>query len=352
MESQLTTPIAEKIKLDDKKGHRCHTKTYIVWCAISLLFILYLTSFFILGFLQLKNQGQLLEYQHQLSEIQTKILQNQNNYERLQNHISQLQNFIAEKFSADNNKVLIANIKQLIQQAHYNLTYLHNSESALIALTLAQDQLNQIISPDFRLEKLRGLVANYIASLKALPPINLAATLAQLDDLQMQIPQLPLLSATIIPVVTVANTTTTAPTEKKWLHAMQDSLKSFRQLIVIRHLDKPIEPLLPEAELQYLQHNLQLLLQQAQWALLHNEFAIYQSSLQQFQQNLPANFASDSATSQTMIQTIKQLQKIVFPTFSLDFNPILETLSAMEKTATIKVMPPTGMTTVNQKEAS
>jgi uncharacterized protein HemX len=153
-------------------------------------------------------------------------------------------------------------------------------------------------------------------------------------------------------VVTVANTTTTAPTEKKWLHAMQDSLKSFRQLIVIRHLDKPIEPLLPEAELQYLQHNLQLLLQQAQWALLHNEFAIYQSSLQQFQQNLPANFASDSATSQTMIQTIKQLQKIVFPTFSLDFNPILETLSAMEKTATIKVMPPTGMTTVNQKEAS
>jgi uroporphyrin-3 C-methyltransferase len=133
---------------------------------------------------------------------------------------------------------------------------------------------------------------------------------------------------------------------------MQDSLKSFRQLIVIRRLDKPIEPLLPEAELQYLQHNLQLLLQQAQWALLHNASAIYQSSLQQFQENLPKNFISDSATSQTIIQTINQLKKIDFPTSPLDLNPILEALSAIEETSTIKATPPTTITTVNQKEAS
>lgn len=352
MESQLTTPIVEKIKLSNKKDNRAHTKTYLAWCAISLLFILCLASFFVLGFLTLKNQGQLLEYQHQLTEMQTKILQNQNNDEQLQNHIIQLQGFITKKFSANNNRVLLANVKQLIQNAHYSLTYLHHSNSALMALTLAQNQLDQIISPDFRLEKLRGLVAGYIASLKTLPHIDLAATLAQLHDIQMQIPQLPLLSATTIPVATMTNATTTDSTEKKWIRTMQDNLKSFRQLIVIRHLNRPIEPLLPEAELQYLQHNLQLLLQQAQWALLHNESAIYQSSLQQFQQNLPANFVSDSAISQTMMQTIKQLQKIDLSTFSLDLNPILEALSAIEKTSTIKAMPPTSMTTVNQKETS
>jgi uncharacterized protein HemX len=212
MESKLTTPIAEKAKLDDKKSYRSHAKTCITWCAISLLFILCLTSFFILGFLALKNKEKLFEYQHQLSEMQTKILQSQDNYEQLQNHISQLQSFIAQKFSANNNIVLLANIKQLIQLAHYNLIYLHNSDSALMALTLAQNQLNQIISPDFRLENLRGLVASSIASLKALPPINLAATLTRLHDLQMQIPQLPLLSATTIPVATMTNATTTGPT--------------------------------------------------------------------------------------------------------------------------------------------
>jgi uroporphyrin-3 C-methyltransferase len=303
MQSQPTTPITEKAKLDDKKNYRSHPKTRITWCAIGLLFILCLTSFFILGVLVLKNKDQLLEYQHQLSEIQTKVLKNQNNDEHLKNHISQLQNFITEKFSANNNIILLANVKQLTQLAHYNLTYLHNSDSALMALTFAQNQLDQIISSDFRLENLRGLVASSIASLKALPHIDIAATLAKLHDLQVKIPQLPLLS-TAIPVTTITNATTNGPEEKKWIGAIQDSFKSFRQLIVISRLDKPIEPLLPEAELQYLQHNLQLLLQQAQWALLHDEPAIYQSSLQQFQESVQTNFASDSVITQTIMQTI------------------------------------------------
>jgi uroporphyrin-3 C-methyltransferase len=345
MQSQPTTPITEKAKLDDKKNYRSHPKTRITWCAIGLLFILCLTSFFILGVLVLKNKDQLLEYQHQLSEIQTKVLKNQNNDEHLKNHISQLQNFITEKFSANNNIILLANVKQLTQLAHYNLTYLHNSDSALMALTFAQNQLDQIISSDFRLENLRGLVASSIASLKALPHIDIAATLAKLHDLQVKIPQLPLLS-TAIPVTTITNATTNGPEEKKWIGAIQDSFKSFRQLIVIRRLDKPIEPLLPEAELQYLQHNLQLLLQQAQWALLHDEPAIYQSSLQQFQESVQTNFASDSVITQTIMQTINQLKKIDFPTFPLNLNAILEVLY------TIKATPPTAMTTANQKETS
>jgi uroporphyrin-3 C-methyltransferase len=272
-------------------------------------------------------------------------LKNQNNDEHLKNHISQLQNFITEKFSANNNIILLANVKQLTQLAHYNLTYLHNSDSALMALTFAQNQLDQIISSDFRLENLRGLVASSIASLKALPHIDIAATLAKLHDLQVKIPQLPLLS-TAIPVTTITNATTNGPEEKKWIGAIQDSFKSFRQLIVIRRLDKPIEPLLPEAELQYLQHNLQLLLQQAQWALLHDEPAIYQSSLQQFQESVQTNFASDSVITQTIMQTINQLKKIDFPTFPLNLNAILEVLY------TIKATPPTAMTTANQKETS
>ena len=103
---------------------------------------------------------------------------------------------------------------------------------------------------------------------------------------------------------------------------------------------------MPEAELQYLQHNLQLLLQQAQWALLHDEPAIYQSSLQQFQESVQTNFASDSVITQTIMQTINQLKKIDFPTFPLNLNAILEVLY------TIKATPPTAMTTANQKETS
>jgi hypothetical protein len=48
------------------------------------------------------------------------------------------------------------------------------------------------------------------------------------------------------------------------------------------------------------------------------------------------------------MQTINQLKKIDLSTSPLNLNPILEVLSAIEKTSTIKATPPTA----NQKETS
>ncbi len=120
--------------------------------------------------------------------------------------------------------------------------------------------------------------------------------------------------------------------ENKWARALKNSLDSFRLLIIIRRLNRPIEPLLPETEQQYLQHNLLLLLQQAQWALIHREPTIYQSSLQEIQENIKEHFATNSIDTQTVLQSINQLKQINLQIPSLDLNPLLETISIMKKT--------------------
>ena len=135
--------------------------------------------------------------------------------------------------------------------------------------------------------------------------------------------------------------------ENKWIRMLQNSLDSFRQLIVIRRLNKPIEPLLPEREQQYLQHNLILLLQQAQWALIHHEAIIYQSSLLEIQENIKDHFASNSPITQTVMQSITQLKQIDLQTPSVDLNPLLEAISIIIKTPTN-----TPVVTANQKEPS
>ncbi|MEN9450396.1 MAG: uroporphyrin-III C-methyltransferase [Pseudomonadota bacterium] len=346
MESQPTPNLEEtEIKAIRNKPLRC----FIAWCSIGLLLITWMGLVLGLGFFWLKNRAQFSEYQHQLSTIQTQISESQTDDKNLQQHIAQLQNFIEQKFSANDNAILLANVNQLIQLAQYNLVYFHDTDNALSALTLADKQLSTIISPDIRLENLHQLLTQNLTTLKALPHIELTTSLAQLQTLKSQITQLPLLptSNSATPNSEVA---TTNFSENKWIRMLQNSLNSFRQLIVIRRLNKPIEPLLPEKEQQYLQHNLILLLQQAQWALIHHEAIIYQSSLQEIQENIKDHFAANSPITQTVMQSIIQLQQIDLQTPSLDLNPLLEAISIIKKTPINSNATP--VVTANQKEPS
>lgn len=349
MESQ-PTPNLEETEVKAKKIKLLRSKScFLAWSAIELLFITWAGLFLGLSFFWLKNREWLSAYQHQLSAIQTQISQSQTDDKNLQQHISQLQNFIEQKFSANDNAILLANVNQLIQLAQYNLVYFHDTDNALSALTLADKQLSAIISPDIRLENLHQLLTQYLTNLKGLPHIELATTLAQIQTLKIQIAQLPLLpTPNPAPKGDVAASNLS---ENKWLRILQNSLGSFRQLIVIRRLNKPIEPLLPEREQQYLQYNLVLLLQQAQWALIHHEATIYQSSLQEIQENIKDHFSPSSPITQTVMQSITQLKQIELQTPPLDLTPLLEAISIIKKTSsnypnTIPAV------TANQKEPS
>ncbi len=344
MEAQPNLKETEK-KLNTKplRSKSCLT----AWCSVGLLIITWLGLLLGLSYFWIKNNEQFKSYQSQASSLQTQLLKNQVESKNLQQHISQLEDFIEQKFATNNNSILLANANQLIQLAQYNLVYFHDINNALSALTLANNQLNLIISPDIRLENLRQLLIHYLTRLKALPPIDSAAVLNQIETLKKQISQLPLLSAKNISSIPPTDTTHNA-SEKKWMYRLRDSLNSFRQLITIRRLNKPIEPLLPEIEQRYLQQNVHLLLQQTQWAFIHHEMAIYHTSLQEVQTTILNYFSTDSSLAKTVMQTVNQLKQIDLQASLLDFNPLLKIITAIKKNP-INTAP---AVTVNQKEFS
>ncbi len=330
MESQ-PTPFLEETEKNKKQPLRSKS-CFMAWLAIGLLLVTLIGLFLGLSYFWFKNRERLNDYQSQLSILQTQISQNLANDKNRQQQISQLQNFIEQKFSSNDNAILLANVNQLIQLAQYNLVYFYDAGNALSALTLADQQLSAIVSPDIRLENLHQLLTQYLINLKAFPHIDLTTILAQLQSLKLQITQLPLLPNSNSSKPPTPEAATNNLQENKWARALKNSLESFRQLIIIRHLNKPIEPLLPEIEQQYLQHNLLLLLQQAQWALIHHEPAIYQSSLQEIQENIKGHFATNSLDTQTILQSINQLKQVNLQIPSLDLNPLLEAISIMKKT--------------------
>ncbi|EDP46700.1 uroporphyrinogen-III C-methyltransferase [Rickettsiella grylli] len=344
MEAQPHLEEPEKrLKKNKPRSKRCFT----AWAAIGLLLITWISLLVGFSYLWLKNRDEIKNYQNQQSSLQTQILKNQAENNTLQQRVKQLENFIEQKFSSHDNRILLSNAHHLIQLAQYNLIYFHDINTALSALTLANNQLGSIMSSDIQFEKLRQLLSQYLIRLKELPSTDLTAVFNQIDTLKKQVSRLPLLPSKNSLLVPSTESKANNTSEKKWQHKLRDSLNSFRQLIVIRRLNKPIEPLLPEIEQHYLQQNLHLLLQQVQWAFIHHETMIYQMSLQEFQTVIMEHFSTDSPLTQTVLQTINQLKQINLQSPFLDLNPLLEIIATIEKTQNT-----TFAVTANQKESS
>ncbi len=329
MQSQ---PVESSKLSDDTTTSRTDSKLCrTAWSAIGLLLATWLCLFLGLAYFWKKNNDILAGYTARLTQIQEQLSQNQSKNQTLQKNLTQLQSVIQKKFSPNDNIARINEVNQLIQLAHYNLTYLRDSDSALSALNLADKQLSALSSSPVNIDTLRNLLVQNLANLNALPHLDLSSALAQLNALQTQITQLPLLS-NAPPAKKTSNLNTKTTVEKKWSNVIKSNLHSFLQLITIRHLDKPIQPLLPEEQQLYLQHNLQLLLQQAQWSLLHQQQKLYQTSLQQAKEAIQQHFAENSSVTQEVIQRLDELEKINLHPPLPDLTPTLQAANAISQT--------------------
>jgi len=300
----------------------------VAWSTVGLLCLTWCLLLLGLALFWQKNKTTLLSNTARLTQIQQQLSQTQTGYQGLQKQFVQIQQQVQQKLSANDATVRLSTMHQLMQLAYYNLIYLHDQESALSALTLADKELAALSPLPMRLEPLQRVLTHNIASLKALPTLDLSHALAELNSVHAQLTQLQGQGSLAQPIKTMPNTPITTPGEK-WLSAIQSSLRQFQQLIVIRHLDKPIEPLLPQQQQQYLLYNLHVLLQQAQWALLHRQASVYQMSLQQIKTIIAHHFVGRSA--ETVIHTIDALQHLTLQPTLPDLQPMLDALTILKQ---------------------
>ncbi len=248
-----------------------------------------------LAFFQHQTQQQEILTQQLITKLVTKTQQQQQVLAQLQqSHVN------------DKKAIAIAEAGDLVQRAQYNLQFTQNVPAAIAALQLADKKMAEWDGASAL--SVRQQLADNIAALQAVPSVDLAGALTQLQALQQQIPQLPVVQ----PVAENLPTTNADNTVKQtlWQRTLQNSWNALSKLIVIQRHDQPIQPILPTQQQAYLQQNLQLLLQQAQWALLHEQPTIYQASLAQAKNWTQRYFSKDAAITQSVLKSISELQAI------------------------------------------
>jgi uroporphyrin-3 C-methyltransferase len=263
-----------------------------------------------------------------VSQLQRQVQTTQQSVVNLQKTATLLQTQLQQQLAlqpanADQAAWTMAEAEYLLQLANYHLTFMRNVATVVVLLQTVDKRLSSLSDPN--LNRIRNLLADALIQLQAVPKVDVAGLLSQLNALQIQAAQLPLLVPMTSSAVVSDLQSQTTPSSN-WRTALDKSLKTLQKLIVIRRHDQPIAPLLPQEQQLYLQQNLQLLLQQAQWAVMQGQASVYQNSLQQAEDWTKLYFVSNAAMTQTMLQTLQELKKINIQPTLPDISNVLQAL--------------------------
>lgn len=206
---------------------------------------------------------------------------------------------------------VLANVQYLLQVANESLQLQRDVGAAKAALQDADQRLQTLGDPGYL--PVRKEIASELAALDAVPVPDIAGITVTLDSLIHQVPKLTLPGEAV--AKSAAQTgAATAPKSAAggvhWRELPAVVWKALRQLVQVRHHQKPVGPLLAPKNEYFLYQNMKLQLEAAQLAALRHQPKSYQASLSTALQWLNQYFVADNALTQSMAQQLKDLQSV------------------------------------------
>lgn len=251
-----------------------------------------------------KFTGQTQEFSslsNQLQQLQTTMAANQL---KITATIDALKDLKQARF-ANNSHWMLTQIKYLLNLAQYNLQLFPAPETALAILQKVNEQLVAVDDPNAL--PLRQQVINAIAALNALPPIDYAGILMQLNAVGNQLKNMPLLINT---ATGTAQTLSDTDATKGWRKYWHESLEKLEKIIIIRHQSAAAAPLITPDQQQFLEQNIQARLSAASWALLQRNQKVYILSLQDAINWIQTYYSPNAAATNNAVATLQTLIKI------------------------------------------
>lgn len=222
---------------------------------------------------------------------------------------------LAELGTTTRSDWLLAEAAYLARLANQRLHTERSTKNPLALLENVDVILKQLDDPE--LLPLRGAVAKDITALRLAGEVDASGLYLELNALAESIDQLVILKRSAEPAP-VTQQPQTAVEQPKLQGLIKDFVDGISQLIRVTQRDQPIEPLLQANEEGIVRHNLRLMLEQAQAAVMREEQAIYSQSLakaqgwlaQYFQLNPNAEVLQQRLASLGEQEIIQQLPDI------------------------------------------
>ncbi|MFI4918263.1 MAG: uroporphyrinogen-III C-methyltransferase [Legionellales bacterium] len=250
------------------------------------------------------------EQNNRLQEIDTKTNNSQQSQQALQDKIDhldqQMSSSLGQRFFQTQDWLLLK-VRYCLELAQINTHWSNDFDTSAALMQQADTLLKQLNGP--QIFAIRQALAEEISQLKAIPNIDVAGVLSQLDAAQNSISNLPIHATLDDRASKAKEVLPKAANPSSWRSRLQDNVHLLEQFVVIRRNDEPIQPLMSPFFESILRESIQLNLQQAQWAVLNNNASVFQSALKQAITNLKRTFNEEAQSTVAVIKQLTELQK-------------------------------------------
>lgn len=223
---------------------------------------------------------------------------------------------------------MIAESEYLLRIASHRLILARDTETARIALELADQRLRDTKDPGWA--GVREQIARDIARLSAFEAPDSAGLAARLGALIEQVPQLKIASATIGPERTLPQKVAHEPGQRSWETLIDDVWAGFKDSVRIRERDQPVQAMLAPENQFFLYENLKLHLEAARLGLARDDQALFRDSLATAADWLGRYFGQDG-TASAIASAIDEMRKIEIRPEVPDISQSLRSLKVRHK---------------------
>lgn len=211
---------------------------------------------------------------------------------------------LSQEQDTDEREWLHAEAAYLLRLANQRLQLEGDVEGAAALLRTADARLADADNP--ALTPVREAIANELAALDAVPQVDRTGLYLALNAQQERISTLRLSQEIEEQAVTSSIEQPPTGTFQRQLARFGEELKD---LVVVRHHDEALEALITPEQESYLRQSLRLVLEQTQLALLNEEKALYDASIDKALQLLNDYYDTTREETQSVIARLEELKQ-------------------------------------------
>ncbi len=270
-----------------------------------------------------QQNGQILG---ELSQVRSATSEQKANVNELQSRLSRAMQQVSKLGTDTRKDWLMAEVEYLLRLANQRVLMERNAVGALSLLQGADRILKE--TDDVSIYPVRKALALDIVALEAIPNVDIEGIYLKLSAINSQVDNLRLLPITdkhqLPEMLQQITPDALSQVNASWASAM-DKLGS---LIVIRHRDEPVTPLLSPEQHYFLTQNLQLMLEQTQQALLQGKQDAYSAGVKKASQWIDTYFEATDPTTQALLRNLNDLEGIKIAPSLPDISGSLRELKA------------------------
>lgn len=318
----MTNDLAEeKTKMNSDRPH------FWLWLNIVLIVLMFLFIGAGIGFYyekiqqmtqgmtQLQRHTQGLEQAHAvdkaiLSRVQKTMLDQTDQLMQQQRSLHQLSLYEQQRHWQLNE------IRYLVNLANTSLIFSRDVKTSYELLT--QVHATILTMQDASFELLDHAVLSDMKMLASLTLQNVPQLFMKVASLDQTIDTMPLLGSGFVKEQYAPEDV--SPEIHTWAERLRQTLHKLQYVIDVRKTSDSLSPLIAQEQGEYINQYIHMQLGQAQWAILHNDNAIYQASLEQVNLWINRYFVILNPKTQEVLSALSVLQAldIHFPAINLD----------------------------------